>query len=223
MATATSDSIKLTEGFELGVEIGRDTYMDVNQITFKVIREDDKERRKRDTPTVDIEAPLQRPRPYSWRSTGQWTPDYDPQYGSLDVNYFDTDDAAQARASAVMLTLAADLLDAMHRQAAPQLEKQIKEHAAKLEAELKAEEAKVEKRSKLKEELQWFVGQKFKLKRDGFKATVFGTINRFTDTHVYTTSERGVRMDTRIDDINFFAIMYEGERRYTQVFERPAK
>lgn len=222
MATAASDIIRLTDSYELDVQITESVYNEARQIELRALpldRDPDKPTRGRSYPRVDVMYAMQRPRRYN----SGWDSGMEPQYGSLDVNYLDTDDTECARASAAMLLIAADILDAEHRFHAEELMGQQQAHAKSLEEQLKAEEQRQEKRNKLKEELQWFVGHKFKLRRDGYKATVFGTIDRFTDTHVYTTSERGVRMDTRIEDINFFAVMYDGERRYTKVFEREPK
>lgn len=111
------------------------------------------------------------------------------------------------------------------RAARERQEEERREEYRKREAERRAEEAAVrEARAKraeeLQEQFQWYLDQNFKLTRDGYRSTVFGTIRSVDRGIMSTISERGVPMRIKLADITMLAIKYDGEKRYTTVYTR---
>lgn len=114
------------------------------------------------------------------------------------------------------------------RERIEQEERQREERRARYEEERKKQieqaridrERRAERIAKAKEQLQWYVGQNFKLKRDGYRSTVFGEVIELTERYMRTISERGVPMRIELDKITQFSVKYEGEKRYTLVYTR---
>jgi hypothetical protein len=123
-----------------------------------------------------------------------------------------------AAAVAKALSVAAEYADRLNDAAWWELAEQERakheiEEVAKREAE--EEEQRLET---IREQVQWYIGQTFKLKRKGYRATVYGTIDSVSTRKLHTTSERGVKMTTELLDLETMSIKYEGEKRYTKVF-----
>ncbi len=201
-----TESIELSGGYNLDVNVGG------SDVVFSA-----KHDSHRDL-DVCVELPFKPRR--SWQR--EWDPAHDePEYAR--VEYAGTYGSrymtpTASRVLAEVLQLAADFCERLNEQNAEALahqEHQRREHRLRQQREREAEEAK---RAEIKEQVQWYIGQKFKLRRRGYRATVFGTIDAITDTQLRTTSERGVPMTTQIEDLTELHIMYEGERRYTKVF-----
>jgi hypothetical protein len=207
-AEATED-MQLAGGYTL-----RPNVTDKN-ITFNVIGLDG-----RSVMSIEVRAPLS-VRRSSWRDPAEWDPERDePEYSYVDTGYYRHRmlNPAAAKAVAEAMQIAADFCHALNEQAAEALAWQEYERRDVREREIRELAEEELKRAEIKESVQWYVGQKFKLRRKGYKATVFGVIDRISDTTLYTTSERGVSMTTQIDDLIELHIMYDGERRYTKVF-----
>lgn len=85
------------------------------------------------------------------------------------------------------------------------------------EAERAAELAKV---AEIYELVRWLEGQKFRLRRRGMRATVFGTIDRVNEHGMNTTSEKNVPMHITFRELEKLEIKYEDEKRYTLIYER---
>lgn len=180
------------------------------------VAKDDRPRR-RDLSAVQVVPPI--PPRQSWH--GPWSEQTDePEYGYINHDSYRTRgmSAVDARALGEVLALAASFVEALDREKADELAEQVRRRAEYLHKQIQEEEAKEQHRLKLKEDVQWYIGQKFKLRRKGYRATVFGVIDRITDTTIFTTSERGVKMTTDLESLEELHIMYEGEKRYTKVY-----
>lgn len=208
MTTATDSTIDLDDGYKIQILTNDEG------ITFTVRDATNRE------VAIDVAKPLSAKRSY-WR--GDWDPSRDkPEYSRIEFGRYGRQSFTPklAKATAVALDMAAAACNSLNEEHAEALAHQEHERREYKQREEREEREHAERVNKVKEELQHYLGQNFKLKREGYKATVFGTVERFSDTHVYTISERGVPMDTLLDSIYFFAIKYEGEKRYTTVYER---
>ena len=200
----TDTRIPLNDGRYFVVSTSRD-------VTFTVYDDEDKR-----ISSIEVEPPMQE------RRYRTWDPERDePEYARVTNNTYYSHRAhlpEDAFAVAKTLETAAEFAKRLNVAAAPELEKQERAHKYAI-AKREQEKAEHEQRvAAIKEHVQWYTGQKFKLRRKGYRATVFGVIDRVTDTHIYTTSERGVAMTTKLADLEELHVMYEGERRYTRVF-----
>jgi hypothetical protein len=92
----------------------------------------------------------------------------------------------------------------------------------------------------LYEHVRWLLEHQFRLKRDGKKSTVFGTIKSVSEPYettarrpynqigpanmdytkciMHTVSERGVQMAIKLADINCFDVKYDGEKRFNNIY-----
>jgi hypothetical protein len=171
---------------------------------------------------IEVAAPLtERKYEHRWIGSKEWDPQYDPvecakvewaRYGISKML------PRNAKAVATALVIAADYAERLNDEAAEALAYQERakheiEEVAKREAE--EEEQRLEA---IREQVQWYIGQTFKLKRKGYRATVYGTIDSVSTRKLHTTSERGVKMTTELLDLETMSIKYEGEKRYTKVF-----
>lgn len=96
------------------------------------------------------------------------------------------------------------------------------EERRRVELERRAKEAEERRKrvAEIYELVRWLEGQKFRLTRDGYRATVFGTIDRVSEQRMYTTSEKGVPMRIEFRDLRKLEIKYEDEKRYTLIYEK---
>jgi len=198
---ATVEDIELHGGHTLSVE------PDSHGVTFYVVHGTSR------VYTVEVKAPLSR------RRYREWDPHYDdPEYGVVGIGYGRSINPSAAVALSETIAVAADFCARLNDQCAEGLawQEYQRREIVEVEEKRRAEEAAL--RAEIQEQIQWYVGQKFKLKRKGYKATVFGVIDRVSTTTIYTTSERGVSMTTEISDLTELHIMYDGEKRYTKVF-----
>jgi cell division septum initiation protein DivIVA len=207
-AQREAEVIQLCEGYTLQAWEYEGSYY------LLPVAKDDRPRRRRPS-AVQVVPPL--PPRRSWH--GPWSEQTDdPEYGYINYDSYRHMSAAEARALGEVLALAASLVEALDREKADELTEQARKREAYLRQKIQEEEAKEQHRLKLKEDVQWYIGQKFKLRRKGYRATVFGVIDRITDTTIFTISERGVRMTIDLESLEELHIMYEGEKRYTKVF-----
>lgn len=103
--------------------------------------------------------------------------------------------------------------------------KRYEEEREKLREQRRKEREAVAARQQEQYELiRWYVGHKFRLKRDGYRATVFGTIDKVTPSHIYSTSEKGVSMQIEIAGVNWFEVKNEPtDKRYDTIIDRRAQ
>jgi hypothetical protein len=201
------DKVQLTGGFTLEILI------EYGNVTFQVMNTSDNV-----AGSIQVCPPI--PQHDSWRRA--WDPELDePEFAFLELGTSygrRRMPPACAQAYSEAVSLAADFCYRLNEQAAEALAHQEYERRDVRERQQREQEAEAAKRAELQESIQWYIGQKFKLKRKGYRATVFGTINRVTDRTIYTTSERDIPMETNLVDLTELHIMYEGDKRYTKVF-----
>jgi hypothetical protein len=206
-----AEAIELAGGYTL------ELYVEEGQTNFYVLRPNGSK-----VHTVYVRLPL--PPRQSWRRA--WDPELDyPEYGNIQsetLGGYRRHGASPADALAVSeaLALAASYCVACNEARIEELAWQEYARRDAREREAREEANRDRARQEIKEAIQWYIGNKFKLRRAGYKATVFGTIDRVTDTIIYTASERNVRMQTLLSDLEQMWVMYDGEKRYTKVFDR---
>jgi hypothetical protein len=206
-----AEAIELAGGYTL------ELYVEEGQTNFNVLRPNGSK-----VHTVYVRLPL--PPRQSWHRA--WDPELDyPEYGNIRSGALGgyrqaTLSPADALAVAEALALAASYCVACNEAHIEELAWQEYARRDAREREAREEANRDRVRQEIKEAIQWYIGNKFKLRRQGYKATVFGTIDRVTDTTIYTTSERNVRMQTLLSDLEQMWVMYDGEKRYTKVFDR---
>jgi len=154
----------------------------------------------------------------------EWQPTQEPQYSSIDIQgyHYSNFNPLEAEQSAMAMMVAAEACRARNLAVADVLASQDQRHKEHETREQREKEEKERAKNELKDLLQNYVGQTFKLKRDGYRATVYGTVDRFDERRLWSTSERGVPMTTDIASISFFAVKWDGEKRYETVYDRAA-
>lgn len=144
-----------------------------------------------------------------------------------------------ARARAEVLLLAADFAAAMNEAYGPELSKQQQQFDEWNREQKLAYQRDEEQFIKLYSQVIWMVGTKFRLKRRGMKATVFGEILRIDeptnrtvegekpyhrDPYMQTVSEKGVPMRIRVRDIIWMEVKEDSSsRRYTNIYTEEVK
>lgn len=120
-----------------------------------------------------------------------------------------------------LLTIVAPFANALtvkfREQAAELIEKA---RLAAEEAEQKRQErlaALQARRESIKENIQYMLGQKFRLTRYGYRSTVFGTIDHVDEIGFSITTEKDEPMRITYGDLRTFEVKYEGEKRYTPI------
>jgi hypothetical protein len=211
-----SMSVDLPAGCQLVIRIDGDV------ANFTVKRGEERE-----VLTVRVQAPLTERR---WAR--RWTPNeddrkWDPERD--DVEYARVEWARggygrssmlprNAAAVAKALSVAAEYADRLNEAVWWDLAEQERAKHEITERVL-LEAADVQKKLEaIRDKIQLYIGQTFKLQRRGYKATVYGTIDSVSDRKLHTTSERGVPMLTELLDLETMHIKYDGEKRYTKVF-----
>lgn len=131
--------------------------------------------------------------------------------------------AAAMKFVATVMREADSQLDSKREEIRAERERREKEHAAYMERvreeRRKAREAEEARVAEVKEAVQWMIDQKFKLKRRGYKSTVFGTLKEVTPSAIRTISEKNVPMHIPLREIEYFAVKYEGDRQYTEIYK----
>lgn len=97
-------------------------------------------------------------------------------------------------------------------------EREMEEYRARQQAEREATAKRIAEKI---EKLKWYIGDDFKLKRRGYRATVFGTIEDFGPRHMFTTSERGKRMRIEVDSIYRLWLKGEGRGAWELIIDEP--
>jgi hypothetical protein len=139
-----------------------------------------------------------------------------------------------ARAVSAALLMSADFATVLNECYEDELDKQQQEYDA-YQRELKlANQRDLEQFEELYQKVVWLIGSKFRLRRRGKKATVFGTIDFVTPprddgtappgAYMNTTSEKGVSMHIRLKDVIWMEIKHEdSSRRYDNIYTEKLK
>lgn len=115
-----------------------------------------------------------------------------------------------------------------------ELEQQQREHDQFMRELKLSKQRDAEQFEQLYQQVIWMVGSKFRLRRRGKKATVFGTIDYVTPpredgtappgAYMNTTSEKGVPMHIRLRDVIKMEIKQDNSsRRYDLIYEEKLK
>jgi hypothetical protein len=89
--------------------------------------------------------------------------------------------------------------------------------AEREERRVKENEAVAEKT----ELIQWHLEERFRLKRRGYRSTVFGTIKAVERGYMRTLSEKNQPMTIALREIYWLEIKPEGEREYETIINEP--
>jgi hypothetical protein len=139
-----------------------------------------------------------------------------------------------ARAVGKIIIAAADFAAGLNEQHKDAIAKQQEEFEQYERERRLARQRDEEQFKKLYEQVIWLVGSKFRLRRRGMKATVFGTINYVTPPQadgspppgafMRTTSEKGVDMTIRLRDVILMDIKHDdSSRRYDNIYTEQLK
>lgn len=124
----------------------------------------------------------------------------------------------------------AERMQREREQRTEQMRKERDEIRRRVEAE---RELQMERVKELYEILKWHVGDKFRLRRDGYRSTVFGTLDSIHVSHygtaegeptyhatIRSTSEKGKRMHMNVRDICLFELKDpDNGRKYTTIYD----
>lgn len=139
------------------------------------------------------------------------------------------------RAIAACLMLAADKAVELNTIAWPELQKQAQERAKLMEENALRFQRDDDQYKRLYEQVVWLIGSKFRLRRRGKRASVFGEIIRVypeplpdgsppPESFMQTVSEKGVAMNIRLRDVILMEIKAEdSDRRYDQIYKEEVK
>lgn len=138
----------------------------------------------------------------------------------------------QMRMVVEIFTIAADYAAALNSCYMDELRAHQDVYERLRDEKINAEQQEKQQKEELYEHVRWLIGDQIRLKRAGYRSTVFGTIDRVSEpgqagtswrrqpAMMYITTERGKYMRINLDDVTVLDHKEPGAKRFTNIYTR---